>query len=140
MKLEGLAVAAEKSSDVSLLQFLQSLGLSLVTELDTLAFLYSHSVCLCTAAQIAGLIGYEEAEIGSALHRLEEVGLIHRSRNAEGRRLYRFSEPSESERHSCLRDLMSLTQNRTGRLLLLKHLRRPRQERRRNRGGGLRLA
>jgi predicted transcriptional regulator len=133
-------VAAEESSGISVLECLQALGVSLVTEWDTLAFLYSHSPSLGTAAQIARLIGYENAEIGEALHRLEALGLIHRSRVYQGTRLYRFSEPPEPGRHSCLLELMRLAQNRSGRLLLLKHLMRPRKERRRSQDGGLHLA
>ena len=132
-------MSPEESSDFSVRESLQALGVSLVTEWDTLAFLCSHSACLVTAAQISRLIGYEKAEIGAALHQLEEVGLIQRSRSSQGRRIYKYSEPPEPGRHSCLLDLMRLAQHRTGRLLLLKYLKRP-QERRGRRDGGLRLA
>jgi hypothetical protein len=126
--------------DVSVPELLQPLGVSLITEWDALAFLYNHSSCLSTPAQIAGLIGHGQAEIGAALRQLEEMGLIQRSRNAQGTRLYKFSEDLDPARHSCLLQLMSLARNRTGRLTLLKHLKRPRQERRPHRDGGLRLA
>jgi hypothetical protein len=128
------------AADASVLELLQPLGVSLVTEWDTLVFLYNHSSCLGTPAEIAGLIGYGQAEIGAALRQLEETGLIERSRNAQGRRLYKFSEALEPVRHSCFLDLMRLARNRTGRLALLKYLKRPRLERRAPRDGGLRLA
>ena len=131
---------AKKLSDVPVLERLQALGITLLSEWDALAFLYHHSASLGTAAQIARLIGYDKAEIGAALHRLEALGLIQRSRVSQGIRLYQFSSPPEPSRHSCLLELMSLAQNRTGRLLLLKHLKRPRHEPRRRRHSGLRLA
>lgn len=133
-------MAAEEFSANSVRECLQTLGISLVTEWDTLAFLYSHSVSLGTPAQIAQLVGYEKAAIGAALLRLEELGLIQRSRASQGTRLYRFSEPSEPGCRSCLLKMMSLAQNRAGRLLLLEQLMRPPQERRRSRNSGLRLA
>jgi predicted transcriptional regulator len=133
-------VSPEESSDFSVRESLKALGVSLVTEWDTLAFLCSHAACLVTAAQISRLIGYEKTEISAALHQLEAVGLIQRSRSSQGRRIYTYSEPREPGRHSCFLDLMRLAQHRTGRLLLLKYLKRPPQERRGRRDGGLRLA
>ena len=125
---------------VPVLERLQALGMSLLTEWDALAFLYRHPASLCTAAQIARLIGYDKAEVGAALHNLETLGLIQRSRVSQGIRFYRFSEPQDPSRRSCLLELMSLAQNRTGRLQLLKHLENSRQEPRRRRDSGLRLA
>jgi predicted transcriptional regulator len=132
-------ITVEKSKDV-VLERLQALGVALLSEWDALAFLYSHAASLGTAAQIARFIGYDKAEIGAALQRLETLGLIQRSRDSQGIRLYQFSQPPEPSRHSCLLELMSLGQNRTGRLLLLKHLKRPSQELRRRRDSGLSLA
>ena len=132
--------AIEKSEDVLVLERLQALGVTLLSEWDTLVFLNHHGATLGTAAQIARLIGYNKAEIGAALHRLEALGLIQRSRDSQGIRLYHFSAPPEPSCYSCLLDLMSLAQNRMGRLLLLKNLKRPRQELRRSRDSGLRLA
>jgi predicted transcriptional regulator len=133
-------VAAEISSEVAVHDRLQALGVVLVAEWDTLAFLYSHAANLGTSAQIAASVGYGKAEIGAALHRLEVLGLIQRSRACQGTRIYRFSEPPEPSRQSCLLELMSLAQNRMGRLLLLKHLKRPHRGPLRSRDLGLRLA
>jgi predicted transcriptional regulator len=133
-------VAIEKSQDVLAVERLQVLGVADLTEWDALTFLYSHGASLCTAAQIARLIGYDKAEIAAAIHRLEGMGLIQRSRVSQGIRFYRFSAPMESARKSSLVELMNLTQSRAGRLLLLKHLKRSSLEPRRRRHGGLRLA
>ncbi len=133
-------MAGEESQDVLVLERLRALGVALLTEWDTLAFVCHHATSLCTAAQIARLIGYDKAETLAALQKLETLGLIQRSRVSQGIRFYRFWAPAEPFRHSCLLELMSLEQNRAGRLLLLKHLKRPRLEPRRRRDSGLRLA
>jgi hypothetical protein len=133
-------VALKESQDVLVPDRLQVLGVELLTEWDALVFLYRHAASLCTTAQIAQLIGYDKAEIGAALHKLESLGLLKRSRVSQGIRFYRFSAPLDPSRHSCLLELMDLGQNREGRLLLLKHLKRHGLEPRRRRDSGLSLA
>jgi hypothetical protein len=133
-------VVSENSQDDTVLKHLHAIGVELIVEWDALAFLYRHSASLGTAAQIAWFIGYDETKTVAALHRLEALGLIQRSRASQGIRMYQFSAPVEPGRYSCLLELMSLVQNRTGRLLLRRHLRHPSQEPRRRRDGGLRLA
>ena len=133
-------MAIKESQDVPVLERLQVLGVELLTEWDVLVFLYRHAASLCTAAQIAQLIGYDKAEIAAALHKLEALGLLQRSRVSQGIRFYRFSEPPEPSRRSCLPELMNLAQNRAGRLLLLRYLKRSSPEPPRRRHGGLRLA
>jgi len=133
-------VPSEESPDVLALQWLQDLGLALLSEWETLAFLYRHSASLGSPAEIARLIGYEKAEIGAALQRLEVLGLVRRSRVAQGVRFYQFSAPAEASRRTGLLELMTLAESRPGRLLLLKHLKRPSAGPRRRRNGGLRLA
>jgi len=133
-------VATEQSQDVLVQEGLHALGVAFLCDWDALAFLHRHSPSLATAAQLAPLIGYDKAEIGVALHRLATLGLIQRSRVSQGIRIYRYTEPPEPGRHACLRSLMSLAQNRTGRLLLLKHLKHLLPGPRRRRNSGLRLA
>jgi hypothetical protein len=133
-------VAAGESQDVLVLERLRSLGVALLTEWDALTFVYRHATSLCTAAQIARLIGYDKAETAAALQRLETLGLIQRSRVNQGIRFYRMSATLEPIYQSSLLELMSLNQDRAGRLLLLKHLRRLRVGPRRKRDSGLRLA
>jgi hypothetical protein len=130
----------EEPLDVRVLERLQVLGVELLTEWDALVFVYRHAASLCTAAQIAQLIGYDKAEIVAALQKLERLGLLQRSRVLQGIRFYRISAPAEPARQSGLLELMNLGQNRAGRLLLLKHLKRPAFAPRRRRRGGLQLA
>lgn len=133
-------MAADNSSTAPVAERLHLLGLSLVVEWDTLVFLYAHSNSLGTAAEIARLLGSGKAEVGSALYKLESLGLIHRSRVSDGTRIFRYIEPPDPSSRSCLLDLLDLAQTRTGRLSILKHLKRPRAESRRSRNSGLRLA
>lgn len=114
----------EKSQDVLIPERLRILGVAYLAEWDALAFLYRHATSLGTAAQIARLIGYDKAEIGVALHSLEALGLIERSRVSKGVRFYRFTVPPEPSRRSSLLELLSLAENREGRLLLLKYVKR----------------
>jgi hypothetical protein len=130
----------EKSQDIDPLERLRIIGVALLSEWDALAFLYHHPTSLCTAAQIARLIGHDKAEIGKALNRLEALGLIRRSRDSQGIRLYRFSGPEEPSRRSSLLELVSIAQTRYGRLLLLNHLKRQSYAARPTRHSGLRLA
>jgi DNA-binding MarR family transcriptional regulator len=133
-------MADENSRDTLILESLQTLGVVFLSEWDALTFVYQRGASLCTAAQIARLIGYDKAETGFALQKLEALGLIKRSRVANGIRFYRFSEPAEPVRRRCLTEMMSLSQDRAGRLLLLRHLKHSRMEARRRRNSGLRLA
>lgn len=118
-------MANETSADVLIPEYLDALGVALLSEWDTLVFLYRHPASLGTAAQIARLIGHDRAAIVTALQSLEARGLMRRSRVYQGRHLYQFSAPQEPGRDSSLLALMSQAENRTGRLLLLKYLKKP---------------
>ena len=120
-------MAAEELQDAMVLERLHAVGVELTSEWDTLVFLYHHSASLGSAAHIARFIGYDKTETGAALRKLEALRLIERSRVSQGVRIFRFSAPSESGRHSNLLALMAMGQDRAGRLLLLKHLQIPRQ-------------
>jgi DNA-binding MarR family transcriptional regulator len=110
----------------------EKLGISSLADCDLLVFLYRHKASLASAEQLASLLGYPSRAVADALERLESQKLVERSRASRGVRLYQFVL---SEAHlapeTCFRRLMSLAENRTGRLLLGKHLRR---------GAGLQIA
>jgi DNA-binding MarR family transcriptional regulator len=142
LRLSGgeVGVAGERSEDEMVLDRLETLGVSLSIEWDALTFVYHHATSLCTAAQMARLIGYDKAETAAALHRLEALGLIERSRVSQGLRFYRCPALLEPVRRACLMELMNLAHDRAGRMLLLKHLKRQQLEPRQRRKSGLRLA
>jgi hypothetical protein len=115
-------VAPKKSADLPVLELLKNLSLSTLREWDVLAFLHRHGTSLTNAAEIALLLGGNKAGISAVLDRLASLGLIQRSRGIQGVRLYRISVPADPSRCSSLMELMSLSEDRDGRLLLLKHL------------------
>lgn len=133
-------MAGEESEDEMVLDRLRNLGVSLSIEWDALNFVYHHANSLCTAAQMARLIGYDNAGTAAALHKLETLGLIERSRVSQGLRFYRCSAALEPVRRACLTDLMNLAQDRAGRMLLLSRLKRQQLEPRQTSKRGLRLA
>ena len=113
-----------KSPNIHIQDCLKSLGLSSLADWDVLVFLYRHQASLASAEQIAHLVGYSINAVGDSLDRLESQGLVERSRPSRGVRFYQFVV-TEAHRapEGCFRQLISLAENRTGRLLLVKHIR-----------------
>jgi DNA-binding IclR family transcriptional regulator len=118
---------------------LDALRICRLDEWDVLVFIYHHGTSLASAEKISLLLGYTEATVGAALESLTSSGLVQRSRNSQGVRLYQFGAavPGDSRRRS-LEELMKLAEQRQGRLLLIGHLRQAAGKEGR-RGGGLRL-
>ncbi len=118
-------VETDNSSDIVVQDCLKSLGISLLSDWDVLVFIYRHHSSLMSAEEMGRFLGYPAMLVGDALDRLESQKLVTRSRFSQGVRFYYMVV---SAKHlapaSCLRRLMSLAENRTGRLLLLKHLRK----------------
>ena len=89
-----------------------------------MAFIYRHGTSLASAEQIARLLGYDRAAVGAALDSLTTTGLLQRSRNSRGVRLYRFAAAAPDDiRRRSLEELMKMAEEREGRLLLIGHLR-----------------
>jgi DNA-binding MarR family transcriptional regulator len=97
-------------------------GISLLCDWDVFAFVYRHVTSLTSADHIARLVGYESKIVGRALDRLERQKLIERSRPSRGVRLYRVLASKDVEHRSCLRELLTLSESRAGRLELAKRL------------------
>jgi DNA-binding MarR family transcriptional regulator len=97
-------------------------GISLLCDWDIFAFVYRHIASLTSADQIARLVGYESKTVGAALDRLERKKLIERSRPSRGVRLYRVLSSQDVEHRRCLRQLVTLSESRAGRLELTKRL------------------
>ena len=101
---------------------LDSMGISLLSEWDVLAFVYRHGASLGSSDQIARLIGYESMVVKAALDRLESENLIARSRPSKGVRFYRILASADAGRQRCFQQILSLLETRVGRLLLAKRL------------------
>jgi DNA-binding transcriptional ArsR family regulator len=102
---------------------LKTLGIAHLAEWDVLTFIRNHGTSLASAEKIAQLLGYSKAAVGAALDSLTSGGLVERSRNSRGVRLYRFAEgAADDPRRGSLEELMKLTEGRQGRLLLIRSL------------------
>ena len=119
--------APESRSDLLVQQYLQSIGITGLCDWDVLVFLYRHPTSLASVEQIARFVGCPGNEVGDALDKLDSRGLIKRSRTSQDARMYQFvySEALLAP-ESCFRQLLALSESRTGRLLLSKKLKRQR--------------
>ena len=99
---------------------LDSMGISLLSEWDVLAFVYRHGASLASSDQIARLIGYESTVVRAALDRLETENLIERSRLSKGVRFYRILASPDARRQRRLQQIVCLLETRAGRLQLTK--------------------
>jgi DNA-binding MarR family transcriptional regulator len=98
---------------------LEILRISHLAEWDVLTFLYRHGTILASAKQIARLVGYTGAEVGAALDSLTSTGLLLRSRNSHGVRMYQLAAIFPDERRCSLEELMRVAEKRHGRSLLI---------------------
>jgi DNA-binding transcriptional ArsR family regulator len=117
-----LIVGRERVLESVLQRCVDSVGISLLCDWDVFAFVYRHITSLTSADQIARLVGYESRVVGGALDRLERHKLIERSRPSRGVRFYRVLDSEDAEHRHCLRELITLSESRTGRLELARRL------------------
>jgi DNA-binding MarR family transcriptional regulator len=82
---------------------------------DALAFLHRHGASLASAEQISRLLGYRSDALCKALDSLTASGLVVRSRNSRGLRLYRLAGSV-----AALDELIGMVNDREGRLLLIE--------------------
>jgi DNA-binding MarR family transcriptional regulator len=108
----------------AVVKYLSTLGIAHLAEWDVLAFIHSHGPSLASAEKIAALLGYSKPDVGSALDSLTAHGLVQRSRNSHGVRLYQFTDAGSNDGlRIALEELMKIAENRQGRLLLAGQLR-----------------
>jgi hypothetical protein len=102
-------------------------GISLLSEWDVLLFLHRRKTSLTSAAQIANLVGYGKGLVGEALDSLVQLGIVRRSRSSQGIRLYDFSLQEGYVHKESLNKLLTISDSRSGRLLIIRNLqdRRP---------------
>jgi biotin operon repressor len=110
--------------DLEIDGLLTALGIDWLCQWDVLVFLYRHPTSLLSGEHIARLLGYATTPVVAALDHLEPLGLVRRSRVDQGVRLYQFSTPVEPPRGDALKRLLTLSDSRSIRLLLVKRLQR----------------
>ena len=123
----GVVRESTEPIDLTIRGWAETLGITTLSEWDVLSFLYRHGTSLVSAEQISLLIGHGTGPVGEALDRLELGGLIERSRPSRGVRLYQFSAAGDSRMQSCFLELLRLTKDRAGRLMMMKILQAPRR-------------
>jgi hypothetical protein len=120
-------------------EHLDTLGIGQVAEWDVLVFIYRYGTSLASADQISRLLGYNRAIVGAALETLSLTGLVQRSRNSHGVRLYQSAPAVPNDpRQRALEELMA--EERQGRLLLIRHLQQAAAGKEKRERGGLHLA
>jgi predicted transcriptional regulator len=102
--------------------WLDVLQISTVTEWDVLVFLHRHGTILVKAESVAQLIGYDKDSVGKALDNLVSLGVVRRSRSSQGVRFYRFDVPLNSAIEQSMEQLLRLSAERAGRLIITRSL------------------
>jgi hypothetical protein len=126
--------------NTSIDEHLKTLGVSLLSEWDVLAFLDRHGTNLVSAETIAHLLGYDKGTVGAALDAVTSTGLVQRSRSSQGVRLYRLPPIIDSAQNYSFIELMNIARTRGGRIQLIRTFQKrtmPMEIRKRN---GLHLA
>ena len=123
VSFDGIVIIeSETNSEISVRTWLENVGISSLSQWDVLAFIYRHGPCLTSAEQIACLIGYETTAVTAALDWLGHENVIERAGLCQVR-LHRIAAFPDDERGRSLQQLVTLSGNRNGRLLLRKLLR-----------------
>jgi DNA-binding MarR family transcriptional regulator len=121
-RAQNLIIEGERPVELTVQSCLESIGISLLCELDLLDFVYRHGASLTSTDQIARLIGYESAVVSGALDRLDREKLIERSPASRGVAFYRILASTDAARQGCVQQLVKLSRTRAGRVLLAKQL------------------
>ena len=102
--------------------WLKTLGIDDICQWDVLVFLHRQRNALLSPDDLDSLMGYEEGAVARALEHLESVGLVERSRESYGVRLYHLNPLSGSHRRA-FEGLVASSDSRAGRLALVNKLR-----------------
>src|SRR5688500_3403631 len=77
-------------------QWLKTLRLESLCQLDVLIFLHQHKSSLLGAEHIARLLGYETGKVVDALDGMCKLNVVRQSRPSNGARIYRFNSQDMS--------------------------------------------
>jgi hypothetical protein len=122
-----VVIESETNSEISVRAWLESAGISLLSQWDVLAFIYRHGPCLTSAEQVARLIGYETTAVTAALDWLERENVIQRAGFCQVQ-LHTIVAFPDDDRGRSLRQLVSRSGSRAERLRLRKLLKHHRIE------------
>ena len=97
-------------------EHLEILRIRRLPEWDVLIYIYRHGASLASAERLADPLGYNKSVIGAAIDSLTSNGLVRRSRNSRGVRLYRMADALPDVSRLSLEKLMKVAEDRAGRL------------------------
>lgn len=121
-KVQVIAQENENVADADVQRWLQSVGVESRCQLEVLTFLHRHPITLLPPEYLARLLGYPTEPVVAALDSLSALQLLKWSAQSRGARSYQFVAPSVPSRTDALERLLALSDHRSGRLLLGKHL------------------
>jgi hypothetical protein len=116
-------MAPAKQPDVQVEDMLKTLGIESLCQWDVLVFQYRHQSSLVSTEHIVRFLGYASADVVAALNHLESSGLVERSRDTQGVRLYQVTRQvtgwEDPARRDALERLLTFVDSHTGRLVRL---------------------
>ena len=121
-KVQVIDQENENIADADVQHWLQSVGVESVCQLEVLTFLHRHPTTVLPPEYLARLLGYQMEPVVAALDSLSALQLLKWSAQSRGARSYQFIVPSVPSRTDALERLLALSDHRSGRLLLGKHL------------------
>jgi hypothetical protein len=105
-------------------EHLKLLGIVQLVHWDVLVFVHDHGASLASVERVSSLVGYGVSEVRAALDSLTSNGLLRRSHNSRGVRLYQAAGGISGDiKQRALKELRKVAEKRTGRLLLINRLR-----------------
>ena len=116
-------MARDNEPDVRIEGWLKTLGIESLCQWDILVFLDRHPSLLIGAQNIPFFLGYAMAQAVAALDSLDSLGLVERSRDSQGVRLYEVTAPTDPARRDALARLMLFADGHTVRPRLARRLR-----------------
>ena len=115
-------MAQENIVDADVRSWLQSIGVESLCQWDVLTFLYRHGTTILPPKGLARLLGYRMEPVVAALGSLAALQLLHWSAQSRGPSSYQLMVPPAPSQNNALERLLALSDHRSGRLLLDKHL------------------
>jgi DNA-binding MarR family transcriptional regulator len=113
---------AENAQDELIKECLGSLDLSSLCEWDVLFFIHRYGTIVTHDGELAPLVGYENKLVSEALDKLEDLGLVVRSRLNANAKAHQLSVKTHSQHTASFQHLARAAATRVGRLILAKQL------------------
>ena len=114
-------IAQEHVADADVQHWLQRVGLESLCQLEVLTFFHRHPTSVLPASYLARLLGYPMEPVATVLDSLATLRLLEWSPQPRGAHAYHVVVSPVPPRSEALERLLSLSDNRSGRLLLGKY-------------------